>query len=141
MIGADSEAINKAEDRDLFRAAMRKIGLDMPQSDIAHSLEEALEVQQKFGFPVIIRPSFTMGGSGGGIAYNREDFVDICQRGLYLSPTSELLIEESIIGWKEYEMEVVRDKKTTLSLSVPLKTLMPWVCIPVTQSLWHLPRR
>ena len=111
MIGADSEAINKAEDRDLFRAAMRKIGLDMPQSDIAHSLEEALEVQQKFGFPVIIRPSFTMGGSGGGIAYNREDFVDICQRGLYLSPTSELLIEESIIGWKEYEMEVVRDKK------------------------------
>ena len=111
MIGADSEAINKAEDRDLFRAAMRKIGLDMPQSDIAHSLDEALEVQQKFGFPVIIRPSFTMGGSGGGIAYNREDFVDICQRGLYLSPTSELLIEESIIGWKEYEMEVVRDKK------------------------------
>jgi len=111
MIGADSEAINKAEDRDLFRAAMRKIGLDMPQSDIAHSLDEALEVQQKFGFPVIIRPSFTMGGSGGGIAYNREDFIDICQRGLYLSPTSELLIEESIIGWKEYEMEVVRDKK------------------------------
>ncbi|WP_438970804.1 carbamoyl-phosphate synthase large subunit [Methylophaga sp.] len=109
MIGADSEAINKAEDRDLFRAAMRKIGLDMPLSDIAHTLDEAIQVQEKFGFPVIIRPSFTMGGSGGGIAYNKQDFIEICQRGLYLSPTSELLIEESIIGWKEYEMEVVRD--------------------------------
>ncbi|HAO23501.1 MULTISPECIES: carbamoyl-phosphate synthase large subunit [unclassified Methylophaga] len=123
MIGADSEAINKAEDRDLFRAAMRKIGLDMPQSDIAHSLDEALEVQQKFGFPVIIRPSFTMGGSGGGIAYNREDFIDICQRGLYLSPTSELLIEESIIGWKEYEMEVVRDKKDNAIIICSIENL------------------
>ena len=110
MIGADSQAINKAEDRDQFRAAMRKIGLDMPKSDIAHSLDEAMEIQKAFGFPVIIRPSFTMGGSGGGIAYNREDFIEICQRGLYLSPTHELLIDESIIGWKEYEMEVVRDK-------------------------------
>lgn len=110
MIGADTDAINKAEDRDKFREAMRKIGLDMPKSDIAHSLEEAMEIQEAFGFPVIIRPSFTMGGSGGGIAYNREDFIEICQRGLYLSPTHELLIDESIIGWKEYEMEVVRDK-------------------------------
>ncbi|AFJ02372.1 Carbamoyl-phosphate synthase large chain [Methylophaga frappieri] len=125
MIGADSEAINKAEDRDLFREAMRKIGLDMPQSDIAHSLDEALEVQQKFGFPVIIRPSFTMGGSGGGIAYNREDFIDICQRGLYLSPTSELLIEESIIGWKEYEMEVVRDKKDNAIIICSIENLDP----------------
>ncbi len=125
MIGADSKAINKAEDRDLFREAMRKIGLDMPQSDIAHSLEEALSVQEKFGFPVIIRPSFTMGGSGGGIAYNREDFIDICQRGLYLSPTSELLIEESIIGWKEYEMEVVRDRKDNAIIICSIENLDP----------------
>lgn len=125
MIGADSEAINKAEDRDLFREAMRKIGLDMPQSDIAHSLEEAVEVQEKFGFPVIIRPSFTMGGSGGGIAYNKQDFVEICQRGLYLSPTHELLIEESIIGWKEYEMEVVRDHKDNCIIICSIENLDP----------------
>jgi len=111
MIGADKNAINKAEDRDLFRQAMRKIGLDMPQSYIAHTMPEAHDVQEKLGqFPIIIRPSFTMGGSGGGIAYNKEEFVEICERGLDLSPTNELLIEESIIGWKEFEMEVVRDK-------------------------------
>lgn len=125
MIGADSEAINKAEDRDLFRAAMRKIGLDMPQSDIAHTLDEALQVQEQFGFPVIIRPSFTMGGSGGGIAYNKQDFIEICQRGLYLSPTSELLIEESIIGWKEYEMEVVRDRKDNAIIICSIENLDP----------------
>ncbi|SFK20234.1 carbamoyl-phosphate synthase large subunit [Methylophaga sulfidovorans] len=125
MIGADSEAINKAEDRDLFREAMRKIGLDMPQSDIAHTLDEALNVQEKFGFPVIIRPSFTMGGSGGGIAYNKQDFIEICQRGLYLSPTSELLIEESIIGWKEYEMEVVRDRKDNAIIICSIENLDP----------------
>lgn len=112
MIGADKHAINKAEDRDLFRQAMTKIGLDMPKSFIAHSMEEAAQVQVELGtFPIIIRPSFTMGGSGGGIAYNKEEFVEICERGLDMSPTNELLIEESIIGWKEYEMEVVRDKK------------------------------
>jgi len=112
MIGADKEAINKAEDRDLFRQAMIKIGLDMPKSYIAHTMEEAAQVQIALGaFPIIIRPSFTMGGSGGGIAYNKEEFVEICERGLDMSPTNELLIEESIIGWKEYEMEVVRDKK------------------------------
>lgn len=112
MIGADKEAINKAEDRDLFRQAMTKIGLDMPKSFIAHSMEEAADVQKELGsFPIIIRPSFTMGGSGGGIAYNKEEFVEICERGLDMSPTNELLIEESIIGWKEYEMEVVRDKR------------------------------
>ncbi len=111
MIGADKTAINKAEDRDLFRQAMRKIGLDMPLSYIAHTMAEAHDVRQKLvKFPIIIRPSFTMGGSGGGIAYNKEEFVEICERGLDLSPTNELLIEESIIGWKEYEMEVVRDK-------------------------------
>ncbi|MDX2505020.1 MAG: carbamoyl-phosphate synthase large subunit [Gammaproteobacteria bacterium] len=112
MIGADKDAINKAEDRDLFRQAMRKIGLDMPKSFIAHTMDEATEVRQELAeFPIIIRPSFTMGGSGGGIAYNKEEFVEICERGLDMSPTNELLIEESIIGWKEYEMEVVRDKK------------------------------
>jgi carbamoyl-phosphate synthase large subunit len=125
MIGADSEAINKAEDRDLFRAAMTKIGLDMPQSGIAHTLDEALEVQKQFGFPVIIRPSFTMGGSGGGIAYNKADFIEICQRGLYLSPTSELLIEESIIGWKEYEMEVVRDRKDNAIIICSIENFDP----------------
>jgi carbamoyl-phosphate synthase large subunit len=111
MIGASREAIDKAEDRDLFRKAMRRIGLDMPRSAIAHSLEEAHQVQAQVGFPTIIRPSFTMGGSGGGIAYNGEEFDEICRRGLDLSPTSELLIEESALGWKEYEMEVVRDRK------------------------------
>jgi len=112
MIGADKDAINKAEDRDLFRQAMIKIGLDMPKAFIAHTMEESANVQKELGaFPIIIRPSFTMGGSGGGIAYNKEEFVEICERGLDMSPTNELLIEESIIGWKEYEMEVVRDKK------------------------------
>jgi carbamoyl-phosphate synthase large subunit len=125
MIGADSEAINKAEDRDLFRAAMAKIGLDMPKSAIARNMEESIEAQKQFGYPVIIRPSFTMGGSGGGIAYNQEDFIDICQRGLYLSPTSELLIEESIIGWKEYEMEVVRDRKDNCIIICSIENFDP----------------
>ncbi len=111
MIGASREAIDKAEDRDLFRQAMTRIGLDMPRSAIAHSIEEARQVQAGIGFPAIIRPSFTMGGSGGGIAYNKDEFDEICTRGLDLSPTSELLIEESVLGWKEYEMEVVRDRK------------------------------
>ncbi len=111
MIGASREAIDKAEDRDKFRQAMIKIGLDMPESGMAHTMEEAREVQARVGFPTIIRPSFTMGGSGGGIAYNPEEFDAICAHGLDLSPTSELLIEESILGWKEYEMEVVRDHK------------------------------
>jgi carbamoyl-phosphate synthase large subunit len=110
MIGANREAIDKAEDRDLFAKAMRKIGLDMPRSGIAHSMKDANEVLENVGFPCIIRPSFTMGGTGGGIAYNREEFEEICTRGLDLSPTHELLIDESLIGWKEYEMEVVRDK-------------------------------
>ncbi len=111
MIGATKEAIDKAEDREKFKKAMEKIGLVCPRAAVAHSMEEALQVQAMIGFPTIIRPSFTMGGSGGGIAYNREEFVAICERGLEASPTRELLIEESVIGWKEYEMEVVRDKK------------------------------
>ncbi len=110
MIGASREAIDKAEDRELFRDAMKKIGLEMPHSKLAHSLEDALEILDEIGFPIIIRPSFTMGGSGGGIAYNRDEFIEICERGLDLSPTNELLLDESIIGWKEYEMEVVRDR-------------------------------
>ncbi|MEZ5539213.1 MAG: carbamoyl-phosphate synthase large subunit [Pseudomonadales bacterium] len=110
MIGATADAIDKAEDRHRFDKAMKAIGLDTARSGIAHSLEEALQILDRFGFPVVIRPSFTMGGSGGGIAYNREEFVEICERGLDLSPTNELLIDESLLGWKEYEMEVVRDK-------------------------------
>ncbi|TXH72595.1 MAG: carbamoyl phosphate synthase large subunit, partial [Thiobacillus sp.] len=110
MIGASKEAIDKAEDREKFKAAMTKLGLGSARSSIAHSMEEALQVQAALGFPTIIRPSFTMGGSGGGIAYNKEEFVAICERGLEASPTHELLIEESLLGWKEYEMEVVRDR-------------------------------
>jgi carbamoyl-phosphate synthase large subunit len=110
MIGATKEAIDKAEDRQLFDKAMKRIGLETPRSALAHSMEEALQVQDSIGFPCIIRPSFTMGGSGGGIAYNRGEFEEICRRGLDLSPTNELLIDESLIGWKEFEMEVVRDK-------------------------------
>jgi carbamoyl-phosphate synthase large subunit len=110
MIGATKEAIDKAEDRQLFDQAMKRIGLDTPRSATAHSLEEALQVLDSIGLPCIIRPSFTMGGSGGGIAYNRGEFEEICRRGLSLSPTSEVLIDESLIGWKEFEMEVVRDK-------------------------------
>ncbi len=125
MVGASREAIDKAEDRDLFRQAMRKIGLDMPRSAIAHSLEEAYQVQAQIGYPTIIRPSFTMGGSGGGIAYNREEFEEICTRGLDLSPTSELLIEESILGWKEYEMEVVRDRNDNCIIVCSIENLDP----------------
>ena len=110
MIGATQQAIDKAEDREKFDVAMRRIGLETPRAGLAHSMEEAWQVHEEIGFPCIIRPSFTMGGSGGGIAYNRDEFEEICLRGLELSPTSELLIDESLIGWKEYEMEVVRDK-------------------------------
>ncbi|WP_067215245.1 carbamoyl-phosphate synthase large subunit [Marinomonas gallaica] len=110
MIGATADAIDKAEDRHRFDEAMKAIGLECPRAGIAHNMEEALKVQSEVGLPCIIRPSFTMGGTGGGIAYNMEEFEEICTRGLDLSPTNELLIDESLIGWKEYEMEVVRDK-------------------------------
>ncbi len=110
MIGATKEAIDMAEDRQLFDRAMKRIGLETPRAALAHSMEEAFQVLDQIGFPCIIRPSFTMGGSGGGIAYNRDEFEQICTRGLDLSPTKELLIDESLIGWKEFEMEVVRDK-------------------------------
>ncbi|NOZ36566.1 MAG: carbamoyl-phosphate synthase large subunit [Gammaproteobacteria bacterium] len=125
MIGACRDAIDKAEDRDRFRTAMQKIGLDMPRAAVAHSIEEAFQVQAQVGFPTVIRPSFTMGGSGGGIAYNKEEFVEICERGLDLSPTNELLIEESILGWKEYEMEVVRDHKDNCIIICSIENLDP----------------
>jgi carbamoyl-phosphate synthase large subunit len=125
MIGASREAIDKAEDRELFRKAMQKIGLQMPRSAIAHSLEEALQVVDNIGFPAIIRPSFTLGGSGGGIAYNRMEFVEICERGFNLSPTKELLIDESVLGWKEYELEVIRDRKDNCIIVCSIENLDP----------------
>jgi len=125
MIGANADAIDKAEDRERFDKAMKAIGLDTPNSGIAHSMEEAAQISDRFGFPCIIRPSFTMGGSGGGIAYNREEFDEICRRGLDLSPTNELLIDESLIGWKEFEMEVVRDRKDNCIIICAIENLDP----------------
>ncbi|MBE9579730.1 MULTISPECIES: carbamoyl-phosphate synthase large subunit [Moraxella] len=125
LIGATKEAIEKAEDRNLFDKAMKKIGLECPKADIAETMEQALEIQSRFGFPVIIRPSFTMGGSGGGIAYNKEEFLEICQRGFDLSPTHQLLIDESLIGWKEYEMEVVRDKNDNCIIVCSIENFDP----------------
>ena len=132
MIGANEHAIEKAEDRQKFKEAMTKIGLDSAKSGIAHSMEEAWAVQKRIqaeiggsGFPMVIRPSFTLGGTGGGIAYNPEEFEEICKRGLDLSPTNELLIEESLIGWKEYEMEVVRDKADNCIIVCSIENLDP----------------
>lgn len=110
LIGASEDAIDKAEDRGRFKEAMNKIGLNTPKSFICHSMEQALDAQTQVGFPALIRPSFTMGGSGGGIAYNKDEFISICERGFDASPTRELLVEQSVLGWKEYEMEVVRDR-------------------------------
>ena len=125
LIGADQQAIDKAEDRQLFQKAMEKIGLETPRSGLAHSMDDAWAILEKTGFPSIIRPSFTMGGSGGGIAYNREEFEEICLRGLSLSPTNELLIDESLIGWKEYEMEVVRDKADNCIIICAIENVDP----------------
>jgi len=125
LIGASKKAIDKAEDRQQFKEAMNKIGLASARSLIAHSLEEAVQVQASIGYPAIIRPSFTMGGSGGGIAYNQEEFLDICKRGLDASPTNELLIEESLLGWKEFEMEVVRDTKDNCIIICSIENLDP----------------
>ena len=125
MIGARREAIDKAEDREKFKAAMQKIGLASARSALAHSLEEAFQVQAVVGFPTIIRPSFTLGGTGGGIAYNREEFVAICERGLDASPTREVLIEESVIGWKEFEMEVVRDRHDNCIIVCSIENIDP----------------
>lgn len=125
LIGASPEAIEKAEDRLKFKEAMDKIGLSSARSGIAYSLDDALKVQAKIGFPAIIRPSFTLGGSGGGIAYNMEEFIQICTRGLELYPTHELLIEESLLGWKEYEMEVVRDSKDNCIIVCSIENFDP----------------
>jgi carbamoyl-phosphate synthase large subunit len=125
LIGASPRAIEMAEDRQQFKQAMTRIGLSSATSAVAHSLSEALVVQEMVGFPAVIRPSFTLGGTGGGIAYNMEEFVSICQRGLELSPTRELLIEESLIGWKEFEMEVVRDAKDNCIIVCSIENLDP----------------
>jgi carbamoyl-phosphate synthase large subunit len=125
LIGASPEAIDKAEDRLKFKEAMTKIGLGSARSGIAHSMEEAWEVQKYVGFPTVIRPSFTLGGTGGGIAYNSEEFETICKRGLEASPTNELLIEESLLGWKEYEMEVVRDRRDNCIIVCSIENLDP----------------
>ena len=125
LIGARPDSIDKAEDRQRFKQAMDKIGLESARSGIAYSIAEALEVQKHVGFPAVIRPSFTLGGSGGGIAYNMPEFLEICERGLALSPTHELLIEESLLGWKEYEMEVVRDKADNCIIICSIENLDP----------------
>jgi len=132
LIGANAQAIEKAEDRQKFKQAMSAIGLESAKSGIAHSMEEAWAVQRRIafdtggaGFPMVIRPSFTMGGSGGGIAYNAEEFETICRRGLEASPTSELLIEESLLGWKEFEMEVVRDSADNCIIVCSIENLDP----------------
>ena len=125
LIGATPEAIDKAEDRLKFKDAMTKIGLGSARSGIAHSMDEAWDVQKRVGFPTVIRPSFTLGGTGGGIAYNPEEFETICKRGLEASPTNELLIEESLVGWKEYEMEVVRDKADNCIIICSIENLDP----------------
>ncbi len=125
LIGATKKAIDKAEDREKFKAAMTRIGLGSARSGIAHNLEQALEVQAQIGFPAVIRPSFTLGGTGGGIAYNKDEFVEMCKRGLAASPTHELLIEESLLGWKEFEMEVVRDKKDNCIIVCSIENVDP----------------
>ncbi|WP_137392396.1 carbamoyl-phosphate synthase large subunit [Rhodoligotrophos defluvii] len=125
MIGATAEAIDKAEDRELFREAMARIGLETPRSELAHSLSEALAALEVIGLPAIIRPSFTLGGTGGGIAYNREEFLEIIERGLDASPTNEVLIEESVLGWKEYEMEVVRDRDDNCIIICSIENIDP----------------
>ncbi len=126
MIGADAEAIDKAEDRQKFKVAMDKIGLESARSAIAHTVEEALAGLEITGLPAIIRPSFTMGGSGGGIVYNRSEFVDMVRKGLDASPTTEVLIEESLLGWKEYEMEVVRDRNDNAIIICSIVTSIRW---------------
>ena len=125
LIGASVDAIDKAEDRDRFDKAMKSIGLECPRSRIAHNMEEALAAVEELGYPSIIRPSFTLGGSGGGVAYNREEFEEICARGLDLSPTNELLIDESLLGWKEYEMEVVRDRSDNCIIVCSIENFDP----------------
>ena len=139
LIAASRAAIDMAEDRELFRNAMREIGLECPKSQIARSLEEAIAIAAENGYPVVIRPSFTMGGTGGGIAYNREELEAIVARGLEASPTSEVLIEESVIGWKEFEMEVVRDHKDNCIIVCSIENFDP-MGVHTGDSITVLPR-
>jgi len=125
MIGASRDAIDKAEDRGRFRDSMRRIGLTLPESGLAHNIEDAIAIQADLGYPTIIRPSFTLGGTGGGIAYNKEEFLDICERGLEASPTNEILLERSMLGWKEYEMEVVMDSKDNCIIICSIENVDP----------------
>ena len=125
MIGAKADVIDKAEDRLKFREAMDKIGLESPRSRVAHTLDEAMAALEYVGLPAIIRPSFTLAGTGGGIAYNREEFLEIIERGLDASPTTEVLVEESVLGWKEYEMEVVRDKDDNCIIICSIENIDP----------------
>ena len=125
MIGATADAIDKAEDRERFREAMNKIGLETPTSHLAHTMADGFVALEKIGLPAILRPSFTMGGTGGGIAYNKEEFLEILERGLDASPTSEVLIEESVLGWKEYEMEVVRDRNDNCIIICSIENIDP----------------
>ena len=125
LIGASREAIDKAEDRELFDKTMKSIGIDTPTSGIAHSMDDAFAVQKEIGFPCIIRPSFTLGGTGGGVAYNIQEFEEICKKGLDLSPTNELLIDESLIGWKEFELEVVRDRNDNCIITCSIENIDP----------------
>ncbi|HVK15009.1 MAG TPA: carbamoyl phosphate synthase large subunit, partial [Gemmataceae bacterium] len=125
MIAANAEVIDKAEDRSKFKEAMLKLGLDVPKSGVAHTLGDALQLLETIGLPCVLRPSFTMGGTGGGIAYNREEFTQIVARGLELSPTNEVLIEESVIGWKEFELEVMRDKADNVVIVCHIENLDP----------------
>ena len=135
LIGATKEAIDKAEDRELFKQAMQEINIDVARSGLANNLDEALSVANSIKYPLIIRPSFTLGGSGGGVANNKDEFITIIKRGLELSPTSEVLIEESLLGWKEYEMEVVRDNKDNAIIICSIENVDP---MGVTVSYTHL---
>ena len=140
MIGAKEEVIKRAEERDTFKQIMLSIGLDVPRSHTVHTMEEAREAVKDIGLPIIIRASFTLGGTGGGIAYNIEEFEDKVRRGLALSPITEVLLEESILGWKEYEMEVMRDNADNVVIICAIenfdqsKTLTQWVCTLATPS-------
>ena len=144
MIGAKPEAIHKGEDRFAFKELMLSIGLDVPISGVAHNMDEAREVARKIGkFPLIIRPAFTLGGTGGGIGYNQEEFEAIAKSNIELSPVNEILIEESLLGWKEYEMEVenTATRPTTVSSSAPSRTSTTWASAPATPSPWRASRR
>ncbi len=141
LIAASRAAIDMAEDRELFRNAMREIGLEVPKSQIARSLEEALAVVGEIGYPVVIRPSFTLGGTGGGIAYNREEFEAIVTRGLNASPTSEVLLEQSVLGWKGSKWRSSATARTTASSSARSRTSTPWECTPAIPSPWRRRRR